>query len=250
MILQFGFIVFFTSNHLIIVIFIQALSKVPTLNTLLSSCPNLHTLKIDFRITPLTISPLSPEKFDLSRLRKLSAGLCLSKKAFIWLWKNAKNLEEILISSITSSDAIDAPFNDGNIQDRFNRETLSELITANPMKHLRKFNVHIYVTDIGAATFLVESLRKHATDIKEIGKLIIKVQLPQQNYGNQEEILEDVARLMQQMRKFKVSCEAMDDPVSDSGRIKVKWDWEKVGIFQSFAEIEQLNAMVEPINVE
>ena len=28
------------------------------------------------------------------------------------------------------------------------------------------------------------------------------------------------------------------------------WDWEKVGIFQSFAEIEQLNAMVEPVFVD
>lgn len=27
---------------------------------------------------------------------------------------------------------------------------------------------------------------------------------------------------------------------------KIKWAWEKVGLFQSFAEIEQLNAMVEP----
>ena len=27
---------------------------------------------------------------------------------------------------------------------------------------------------------------------------------------------------------------------------KIRWTWEKVGLFQSFAEIEQLNAMVEP----
>ena len=31
---------------------------------------------------------------------------------------------------------------------------------------------------------------------------------------------------------------------------RVRWDWDKVGIFQSFAEIEQLNAMVEPVFVE
>ena len=30
---------------------------------------------------------------------------------------------------------------------------------------------------------------------------------------------------------------------------RIKWGWEKVGLFQSFAEIEQLNAMVEPHNL-
>ena len=30
---------------------------------------------------------------------------------------------------------------------------------------------------------------------------------------------------------------------------KIRWTWEKVGLFQSFAEIEQLNAMVEPQNL-
>ena len=147
-----------------------------------------------------------------------------------------------MFSSITSNEAPAGPLNDSP-QDRFDKETFTELFQCNPMKRMRIFNVHININNIAAATFLVESLRKHASDIKEIGKLIVKVQLPQNNYGSHEEILEDVAKLMQQMRKFKVYCETQLDET------KVKWDWEKVGIFQTFAEIEQLNAMVEPINI-
>ena len=219
-------------------------SRVPALDTLLSTCPDLHTLKIDFRTTPLTLSSSVPDRMDLTKLKKLSAGLCLSKKAFIWLWKNCLNLEEILIPSISSAQNLETS------QDRFNKETLTELFKINPMKNLRKFNIHFFLSDILTATFLVESLRKNAPDIQEIGKLMIKVSLPANHYENQEEILEDVAKLMMQMRRFKVYCESMDDLVSNQRVTKVRWDWEKVGIFQSFAEIEQLNAMVEPGHVE
>ena len=224
--------------------FDSSISRVPALDTLFSTCPDLHTLKIDFRTTPLTLSSSVPDQMDLTKLKKLSAGLCLSKKAFVWLWKNCPNLEEILIPSISSAQNLETT------QDRFNKETLIELFKSNPMKNLRKFNIHFLLTDIPTATFLVESLRNSSPDIQEIGKLMIKVSLPGNNYENQEEILEDVAKLMMQMRRFKVFCESMDDSVSDQRVTKVRWDWEKVGIFQSFAEIEQLNAMVEPGYVE
>ena len=230
----------------------QSRARVPALDTLLAACPRLHTLKTDFRTTPLTLSPRAPDTLDLTRLTKLSAGLCLSKKAFVWLWRNAPNLEELLVPSISSGDVFDIPFNnDHNQQDRFSKDTLIDLFKSNPMQNLRKFNVHICLADISAASYLVESLRIHAADIAEIGKLMIRVQLPQNNYGSQEEILEDVAMLMQQMRRFKVFCETMADPMAGEARgTRVKWDWEKVGIFQSFAEIEQLNAMVEPVFVD
>ena len=107
-----------------------------------------------------------------------------------------------------------------------------------------------FAPSFASASLLVESLKKNSTEIRDIGKLMIKVQLPQNNYESQEEILEDVAVLMQQMRRFKVYCEAMGDSLRGDTVTRVRWDWDKVGIFQSFAEIEQLNAMVEPVFVE
>ena len=38
-------------------------------------------------------------------------------------------------------------------------------------------------------------------------------------------------------------------PIPPPQTTRIKWGWEKVGLFQSFAEIEQLNAMVEPQNL-
>ena len=70
------------------------------------------------------------------------------------------------------------------------------------------------------------------------------------NYPSQEELLNDVASLMQQMRRFKMDCESKSDPKVEGNQLtKIRWSWEKVGLFQSFAEIEQLNAMVEPQNL-
>ena len=227
----------------------NSINNLPTLDNLLGSCPDLHTLKIDFRATPLTLSATVPDSVNLKKLRKVSAGLALSKKAFIWLWKNAHNLEELLVPSISSGDNFDQ-FNIVGRENKFTRETLSDLFKTNPMNHLKKFDVHLYLADIASASLLVESLKKNATEIRDIGKLMIKVQLPQNNYESQEEILEDVAVLMQQMRRFKVYCEAMGDSLRGDTVTRVRWDWDKVGIFQSFAEIEQLNAMVEPVFVE
>ena len=58
-----------------------------------------------------------------------------------------------------------------------------------------------------------------------------------------------MASLMQQMRRFKIDSELKSDPDTETNVTKIKWNWEKVGLFQSFAEIEQLNAMVEPLNL-
>ena len=224
-----------------------AQARVPSLDTLLSSCPQLHTLKIDLRMATLTLSPGPTENIDLTRLRKLSVGLYLTKTAFEWLWANAPNMEELLVPSITVSETFDL-FSGTGYQVYYNKNMLAQLFASNPMKNIRKFNVHICLVNIESAFYLVESLRKNAFP-EEIGKMNIKVQLPQNHYNSQEELLNDVASLMQQMRRFKIDSELKSDPDTETNVTKIKWNWEKVGLFQSFAEIEQLNAMVEPLNL-
>ena len=64
----------------------------PALDTLMSTCPSLNTLKIDLRMSTLALSP-HPQKINMDKLTKLSVGLYLTKAAFEWLWTNAANLE-------------------------------------------------------------------------------------------------------------------------------------------------------------
>ena len=40
------------------------------------------------------------------------------------------------------------------------------------------------------------------------------------NYPSQEELLNDVASLMQQMRRFKIDCEAKSDPKTEGRQVK------------------------------
>ena len=44
----------------------------------------------------------------------------------------------------------------------------------------------------------------------------------QVNYPSQEELLNDVASLMQQMRRFKIDCEAKSDPKTEGKQVE-KW---------------------------
>merc|ERR1712176_1265104 len=72
-------------------------SKRPTLDALMTSCPDLHTLKIDLRMSTLALSANPcPHDLNLSKLKKLSVGVYLTKNAFEWLWSNAHNMEELL----------------------------------------------------------------------------------------------------------------------------------------------------------
>eukprot|EP00092_Neocalanus_flemingeri_P012109 GFUD01013057.1.p1 GENE.GFUD01013057.1~~GFUD01013057.1.p1 ORF type:complete len:938 (+),score=189.35 GFUD01013057.1:31-2814(+) len=225
-----------------------AQNRVPALDTLMHSCPELHTLKIDLRMSTLALSATPSQHLNLNKLKKLSVGLYLTKNAFEWLWTNAANIEELLVPTISNSDTIDL-FSGNNYQVYYTKDMLAALFKKNTMKNIRKWNVHMCLADIASAFYLVESLR-HFGIPEEISKLTIRVQLPQNNYGSQEELLNDVANLMQQMRRFKLDCESKSDPAIEGEKVtKIKWTWEKVGLFQSFAEIEQLNAMVEPQNI-
>ena len=40
------------------------------------------------------------------------------------------------------------------------------------------------------------------------------------NYPSQEELLNDVASLMQHMRRFKIDCEAKSDPKTEGRQVK------------------------------
>ena len=61
---------------------------------------------------------------------------------------------------------------------------LTALFKKNTLKQLRKFNVHMCLADIESAFFLLESLRAANPRLEEIGKLTIRVQLPQVLTGN------------------------------------------------------------------
>lgn len=187
-------------------------------------------------MSTLALSPEPPE-LNLSKLRKLSVGLYLTRAAFEWLWTHAANLEELLIPTISNTDTIDL-FSGTNYQVYYSKEMLTALLKKNTLKQLRKFNVHMCLADIESAFFLLESLRAANPGLEEIGKLTIRVQLPQVatenasleihvltcllqvNYPSQEELLNDVASLMQQMRRFKIDCEAKSDPKTEGKQVK------------------------------
>ena len=146
----------------------------------MATCPGLHTLKIDLRMATLALSS-NPLEINMTKLRKLSVGLYLTKAAFEWLWTNAANLEELLIPTISNTDTIDL-FSGANYQVYYTKEMLASLFKKNTLKQLRKYNVHMCLADIDSAFFLVESLRSNGP-LEEIGKLNIRVQLPQVSQG-------------------------------------------------------------------
>lgn len=152
-------------------------ARVPALDTLMATCPSLHSLKIDLRMSTLALST-NPEEINMSGLRKLSVGLYLTREAFEWLWSHAANLEELLIPTISNTDTIDL-FSGTNYQVYYTKEMLTGLFKKNNLKQLRKFNVHMCIADIESAFFLVERLRSNSPSLQEIGKLTIRVQLPQ-----------------------------------------------------------------------
>ena len=218
-------------------------TRVPALDTLLAECPGLTTLKVDLRTAALALSPAPAPSLDLTRLTKLSVGLYLTRPAFEWVVGGAVRLEELLVPSVTEAETVQAGLGQ---QVYYTPAMLQILFATNPLKHIRKFNVHLCLASIEAGFQLVSNLRRPG-QLEELSKLTIRVQLPHTHYDNQEELLNDVAGLMQQMRRFKLECEA-EQGLQGSGT-RIKWSWEKVGLFQSFAEIEQLNAMVEPHNI-
>jgi hypothetical protein len=57
-------------------------------------------------------------------------------------------------------------------------------------------------------------------------------------------MLLELARIMQEMRQFKLHCLEKKKSLGCS----VSWKWERFGFLESFAEIEQLNALIDPHN--
>ena len=68
----------------------------------------------------------------------------------------------------------------------------------------------------------------------------MRVGLPQEDYPGQEQMLLDLAAVMQAMRQFKLYVD------EDRRGQEINWKWERFGILESFAEIEQLNNLIEP----
>ena len=85
----------------------------------------------------------------------------------------------------------------------------------NKMHKLRVMKVNLNLTDISSARYLLDHLftpappdRVEPPDV--VGNLVIRVGLAQDfDYDDQnQDLLNEVTRVMQEMRKFKVYCEA------------------------------------------
>ncbi len=55
-------------------------------------------------------------------------------------------------------------------------------------------------------------------------------------------MLIDLAQIMQSMRLFKMYCKEKER----SAGLVVVWKWERFGFLESFAEVSELNALIEP----
>ena len=62
---------------------------------------------------------------------------------------------------------------------------------------------------------------------------MIRVQLPQDNYPTQEQMLVDIAHQINRMKQFKEFCNILK---KQSGR-QIKWSWARVGILESLENL-------------
>jgi len=209
-------------------------ARVPELDTILEACKLLHTLTVSFGIKPLRVT-LNSGRLNLSKLTKLTVHTYMTKGAFEWLWINGVNLVELSVTTIVNSDNF--PADDTPVV--YDTAALSQLFRKNLMRSLKVMKVNMTCSDIPSATYLLDQLLP-GSPLESLGQIVVKVQLSQIDYDNHDDLLAEISTVMQLMRKFKLDCEAR-------GRGKINWRWKKVGLLESFTEIEQLNHMIEPI---
>jgi len=209
-------------------------ARVPELDTILAACSHLHTLTVSFGIKPLRVS-INPSKLDLSKLTKLTVHTYMTKNAFEWLWIHGLNLVELSVTTIVNSDNF--PADDTPVL--YNTAVLSSLFKKNAMKSLKVMKVNMTCADIPSASYLLDHMMTGSPP-DSLGQLVVRVELSQIDYDNHDDLLAEISTVMQQMRKFKLDCESR-------GRGKINWRWKKVGLLESFADIEQLNHMIEPV---
>ena len=134
-------------------------------------------------------------------------------------------------------------------------------------------NANAPMQNIPTAKVLIEALSpapsptaKAKRPPVEVRTLNIRVGLPQEDYPDQENMLVDLAQIMQvrqkwakhekeglwtistnrsfflqAMRTFKMYCKE-----KERTGLLVTWRWDRFGFLESFAEVNELNALIEP----
>ncbi len=213
---------------------------VPKLDAILDMCPDLEVLNFSFGMRRAIVSAECKARASATvfpKLRALTVRTVLAKDALVLLWSCCPNLEHLSASALAdggSGAGANADFG-ASATAEFDVVEVRRLLRSNRMCQLRHLNVPLVLADMESARTLIDAL----PGVSELGKLIVKVGLPQEDYASHEEMLLALAHVMQSMRHFKVFC-------SSRPAQKVEWEWQRLGFLESFAEIEQLNALIEP----
>ena len=215
-----------------------SLGYAPYLEDVLDLCPNLESLTFSLGIRRVQVaSSRLADESSFPNLKHLAVHTFMTKRAFNYLWTRAPNLETLKIRCLSNGEIV---ANNGNDQQdvEFDKVEIARLFRANRMSQLTELDVLLGLKDIEAARTLLEYLQ----NARSISTLYISVNLPTEEFPDQEQMLHGLASVMQSMRQFKLYCRDLE---ARNG-LKVQWKWNRHGYLETFAEIEQLNALIDP----
>ena len=212
-------------------------SFVPKLDELLNLCPNLEYLTASFG--PLTVNVsnviefqhLKPsEGYIKPKLKEFTVHTYMTKKAFLYLWSCSPKLEKIKV--VNELVIGEEPYHQGHHLNHaeFNDEDVFKMFKWNSMQYLKTFEVSIKFRNITAAKMFIEKLPENVTKIRT---LIIRVALTQDNYPNQEQMLVDIAYIMNRMKQFKEYCALL----KQKSKKEVSWAWYRVGVLSEIGNL-------------
>ena len=210
-------------------------SSVPKIDHLLDLCPNLIFLTASFG--PLTVNVsnnvnflhLKPQEpgYAKPKMKEITVHTYMTKKAFMYLWSCSPNLEKF---KVVNELVIGEDLPHGNDQADFDEDDVSKMFRWNRMAHLSHFEVSIRFKNIVAAKMFIEKLPEKVTKIRT---LIIRVALSQDNYPNQEQMLVDIAYVMNRMKQFKEYCSQL----KQKSQREVTWAWYRVGVLSEIGNL-------------
>ena len=175
------------------------------------------------------------------KVKDVNVHTYMTKKAFMYLWSCAPNLEKIkVVNELVNAESDQYQQNQpnnaaggggiGNNQAELNDEDIIKMFRWNSMRFLTHFEVSMRFRSITAAKTFIESLPERVT---KISHLIIRVALSQDNYPNQEQMLVDIAYIMNRMKQFKEFCAQL----KIKSKREVKWSWYRVGVLSDIGNL-------------
>lgn len=145
----------------------------------------------------------------------------------MYLWTCAPNLQKIKAAhELVHGEQ----YPHGGDQAEVTEADILKLFKANRMPELENFDVFMRLRNIEAARMFIE---KMPAKVEKISNLVIRVALPQDNYVSQEQMLVDIAHVMNRMKQFKDYCAQIK---AKTGR-EIKWTWYRVGILESIGNL-------------